>query len=76
MKRLMLFMPVLIVAIALFAFASRTEQGSILRADVRKRMARVRHGTRDMAASAVDTAADAQDVAAQDVAVEVETASI
>ena len=70
MKRLIIFMPVLIVAIALFAFASRTEQGAMIRADVRKRMAQVRDGVQDMAAGAMDTATDAQDVA-----VEVETAT-
>jgi len=60
MKRLIPFMPVLIVAILLFAFASRTEQGATIRADVRKRMTQVRDGMQAMATGAEDVAVDAQ----------------
>lgn len=73
MKRLMLFMPVLIVAIALFAFASRTEQGATIRADVRKRVGQAIDNAKAMAQDGEDVAVDvATDVAS----VEVETVSI
>jgi branched-subunit amino acid ABC-type transport system permease component len=64
MKRLMLFMPVLIVAIALFAFASRTEQGAMIRADVRKRVTQAIDSAKEMGPDG------------QDVVVEVETVTI
>ena len=49
MKRLMLFMPVLIVAIALFVFANHTEQGATIRADVRKRVGQAIDSAKAMA---------------------------
>jgi hypothetical protein len=52
---------VLIVAAVLIAFASRTEQGATIRADVRKRVGQMRE---DMQATASDV---------EDAAVEVET---
>ena len=48
MKRLMLIMPVLIVAIALFMFAN-SEQGATIRADVRKRVAQAIDSAKAMA---------------------------
>lgn len=69
MKRLMLIMPVLIVAIALFMFASRTEQGATIRADVRKRVGQAIDNAKAMAQ-------DTEDVAVDVATVEVETVSI
>jgi hypothetical protein len=61
MKRLIPFLSVLIVAVVFVAFASRTEQGATIRADVRKRVVQMRE---DMQATASDV---------EDAAVEVET---
>jgi len=57
MKRLIPFLSVLIVAAVLFAFATRTDQGATIRADVRKRVAKVREGMQDLT-SEVEVAAD------------------
>ena len=69
MKRLMLFMPVLIVAIALFVFANHTEQGATIRADVKKRVGQAIDSAKAMAQ-------DAEDLAVDVATVEVETVSI
>jgi hypothetical protein len=74
MKRLILFMPVLLVAIALFVFANHTEQGATIRADVRKRVGQAIDSAKAMAQDAEEVAVD---VATSDVATsEVETVSI
>jgi beta-lactam-binding protein with PASTA domain len=74
MKRLILFMPVLLVAIALFVFANNTEQGATIRADVRKRVGQAIDSAKAMAQDADDVAVD---VATSDAATsEVETVSI
>jgi hypothetical protein len=73
MKRLMLLMPVLVVAIALFMFANHTDQGASIRADVRKRVAQAIDSAKAMAQESDDVAVEsATDVAT----VEVETVSI
>lgn len=69
MKRLIPFMSVLIVAIALFAFASRTEQGAMIRADVRKRVGQAIDDAKAMAQNGEDVAVDVATL-------EVETVSI
>ena len=69
MKRLMLFMPLLIVAIALFMFANHTEQGATIRADVRKRVGHAIDNAKAMTQ-------DAEDLAVDVATVEVETVSI
>ncbi len=69
MKRLIPFMSVLIVAIALFAFASRTEQGVMIRADVRKRVGLAIDDAKAMAQNGEDVAVDVETF-------EVETVSI
>jgi rhamnose utilization protein RhaD (predicted bifunctional aldolase and dehydrogenase) len=68
MKRLMLLMPVLIVAIAVFMFAT-TEQGATIRADVRKRVAQAIDNAKAMAQNSEDVAVDVATV-------EVETVSV
>jgi len=73
MKRLMLLMPVLIVAIALFMFANHTEQGATIRADVRKRVAQAIDNAKAMAQDSDDVAVD---LATDGATVEVETVSI
>jgi len=67
MKRLMLLMPVFIVAVALFVFAN-SEQGATIRADVRKKVAQAIDSAKTMAQDSEDVASDAT--------VEVETVSI
>lgn len=73
MKRLMLFMPVLVIAIALFVFANYTEQGATIRADVRKRVAQAIDSAKAMTQDGEDVAVD---VATDLGSVEVETVSI
>ena len=73
MKRLMLLMPVLIVAIALFMFANHTERGATIRADVRKRVAQAIDNAKAMAQDSEDVAVD---LATDGATVEVETVSI
>jgi hypothetical protein len=65
----MLFMPVLMVAIALFVFANHTEQGATIRADVKKRVGEAIDRAKAMAQ-------DTEDVAVEVATVEVETVSI
>jgi TPP-dependent pyruvate/acetoin dehydrogenase alpha subunit len=71
MKRLMLLMPVLIVAIALFMFAN-SEQAATIRADVRKKVTQAIDSAKAMSQDSEDLASDV----ASDATVEVETVSI
>ena len=69
MTRLIPFMSVVIVAIELFAFASRTEQGAMIRADVRKRVGQAIDDAKAMAQNGEDVGIDVATL-------EVETVSI
>jgi hypothetical protein len=69
MKRLIPFLSVLIVAIALFVLANHTEQGATIRADVKKRVGQAIDSAKAMAQDGEDVAVDVETV-------EVETVSI
>ena len=62
-KRLVPFLTVLIVATVLFAFASRTEQGASIRADVRKRVAKIREDIEEMTSDVEDTSVEVETAA-------------
>jgi cell division protein FtsL len=63
MKRLIPFLTVLIVATVLFAFASRTEQGASIRADVRKRVAQIRDDIQEMTSDVEDATVEVETLA-------------
>jgi Sec-independent protein translocase protein TatA len=49
MMRLIPFLAIVIIAVAVFVFASKTDMATTIRADVRKRMSEAREGMQDVA---------------------------